>query len=261
MRLGLRGSDYSCEVMDLQIKVVKDYGEMSKVAADLVECFMRNHPAAVLGLATGSTPIGLYEELVQRHRAGLDFSRVITFNLDEYYGLANNHPASYHYYMQEHLFQHINVSPENIHIPNGANADAAEECRSYEAKIVSADGIDLQILGIGGNGHIGFNEPGSSFGGTAGLVNLAPAPIEANSRVFDKQEDVPKQALSMGIKSIMNCRKIVLLANGENKAEAIARAVEGPITEALPASVLQLHPDCTFVLDEGAAKKLTPPSR
>lgn len=240
----------------MQIKIVKDYGEMSKVAADLVESVLLSRPNLVLGLATGSTPIGLYEELVKRHKAGLDFSKVTTFNLDEYYGLSHDHPASYHYYMAKHLFEHINIDPTNTHIPDGAKADAAEECQSYEAKIKAAGGIDLQVLGIGTNGHIGFNEPGAPFGGTASLVELAEETIKANSRFFERQEDVPRQALSMGIKSIMQCSQIVLLANGANKADAIKKAVEGPVTEALPASVLQLHPNCTFILDEAAAAKL-----
>jgi len=244
-------------VIDLQIKIARDYQEMSKLAADIIADFIKAKPSGVLGLATGSTPLGLYEELVERHQEGLDFSKVTTFNLDEYYGLHAEHPASYHYYMHEHLFKHLNVPKERINIPDGANTDAASECRSYEDKITAAGGIDLQILGIGTNGHIGFNEPGAPFGGTTSLVNLALATIEANSRFFDKPEDVPRQAISMGIKSIMNSRKIVLLANGESKADAIARAVEGPVTEGLPASVLQLHPDCTFILDQQAAKKLT----
>ncbi len=230
---------------------------MSRMAADMLVELVERKPNAVLGLATGSTPIGLYEELVQRHRQGQGFTQVVTFNLDEYYGLAADHPASYHYYMKEHLFSHLNIPVQNINIPDGTAIDAAEECRAYEAKIAKAGGIDLQILGIGTNGHIGFNEPGTPFGSTTGLVNLAPATIEANSRFFERSEDVPRQAISMGIRSIMKCRKIILLANGESKANAIAAAVEGPVTESLPASVLQLHPDCTFILDEAAASKLT----
>lgn len=243
--------------MSLQIKIAKDYAEMSKLAADMIIELLEKKPSANLGLATGSTPIGLYEELVRRHQAGHDLSQVTTFNLDEYYNLDPGHPASYHHYMNEHLFQYLDIPESKINIPNGATSDPAEECRSYEAKIAAAGGIDLQILGIGTNGHIGFNEPGTPFGGTTSLVNLAPATIEANSRFFEKKEDVPRQALSMGIRSIMNCRSIVLLANGESKADAIAAAVEGPVTEELPASVLQLHPDCTVILDPAAASKLT----
>ena len=243
-------------MIDLQVKVVKNYAEMSKLAADMVADLLKRNPTSVLGLPTGSTPIGLYEELVKRHQEGLDFSKVTTFNLDEYQGLAADHPASYHYYMEEHLFRHINVPREKINIPDGAAADAIEACRMYEEKIAGVGGIDLMILGIGTNGHIGFNEPKTPFGSTTNLVSLAPATIEANARFFEREEDVPQRALSMGIKSIMNCHKIVLLANGEAKAKAIAAAIQGPVTEALPASVLQLHPDCTFIVDEAAAGDL-----
>jgi len=241
----------------LQVKIAKDYAEMSRLAADMVAQLLENKPDAVLGLATGSTPIGLYEELVRRHKAGLDFSRVTTFNLDEYYGLDRDHPASYNYFMWEHLFSKINISKDRINIPNGAAPDPEEECRRYEAKIAAAGGIDLQVLGIGHNAHIGFNEPGTPFGSTTSLVQLTPSTIKANARFFEKEEDVPRQAISMGIKSIMQSRSIILLANGEGKAEAVAAAIEGPVTEKVPASVLQLHPNCTFILDEAAASKLT----
>ena len=240
----------------MQVKVVKNYAEMSKRAADMVADLLEREPSSVLGLPTGSTPIGLYEELVRRHKEGLDFSQVTTFNLDEYHGLAADHPASYHYYMEKHLFGHINISRDKINIPTGVAADPVEVCRRYEGKIAQVGGIDLMILGIGTNGHIGFNEPGTPFGSTTDLVDLAPATIEANSRFFEREADVPRKALSMGIRSIMNCRRIILLANGEAKAEAIAGAIQGPVTEALPASVLQLHPDCTFIVDEGAARDL-----
>ncbi|HHV94668.1 MAG TPA: glucosamine-6-phosphate deaminase [Firmicutes bacterium] len=241
----------------MQVKIAKDYAEMSRLAADMVAQLLENKPDAVLGLATGSTPIGLYEELVRRHKAGLDFSRVTTFNLDEYYGLDRDHPASYNYFMWEHLFSKINISKDRINIPNGAAPDPEEECRRYEAKIAAAGGIDLQVLGIGHNAHIGFNEPGTPFGSTTSLVQLTPSTIKANARFFEKEEDVPRQAISMGIKSIMQSRSIILLANGEGKAEAVAAAIEGPVTEKVPASVLQLHPNCTFILDEAAASKLT----
>ncbi|NLY30540.1 MAG: glucosamine-6-phosphate deaminase [Firmicutes bacterium] len=241
----------------MQIKIAKDYAEMSRLAADMVSRLVESKPNAVLGLATGSTPLGLYEELVKRHRAGLDFSQVTTFNLDEYYGLDGDHPASYNYYMWEQLFSKINIAKERVNIPNGAAADPEEECRRYEARIAAAGGIDLQILGIGHNAHIGFNEPGTPFGTTTSLVKLAPATIKANARFFEREEDVPREAISMGIKSIMQSRSIVLLANGEGKADAVAAAIQGPVTEEVPASVLQLHPDCTFILDEAAARKLT----
>lgn len=242
----------------MKVKIVEDYAEMSRDAAEVVAAMVRQKPNAILGLATGSTPLGMYQKLVQLHREeGLDFSRVITFNLDEYYGLAPDHPASYHYYMWENLFRHINIRPENIHIPDGTAADVEKECKNYEARIRKAGYIDLQVLGIGANGHIGFNEPGTDFGSETHLIELTETTIQANARFFASEKDVPRQALSMGIKSIMRSRHILLLASGEAKAEAVAAAVEGPVTQMVPASILQLHPDVTFIVDQAAAQYLT----
>ncbi|NLK08017.1 MAG: glucosamine-6-phosphate deaminase [Firmicutes bacterium] len=240
----------------MRVKIVKDYKAISEAAADVVEAALKGKPDLVLGLATGSTPLGMYEELIKRHQGGMDFSKATTFNLDEYFGLSSDHQASYHYYMEEQLFRHINIDPANTYIPNGINPDPMEECKNYETQMKTAGGIDLQILGIGTNGHIGFNEPGAPFGGTTSLVDLAQETVNANARFFQKLDEVPRQAISMGIKSIMNCAEIVLLANGAHKADAVSQALLGPVTEKLPASVLQLHPNCLFIIDEAAAAKL-----
>jgi glucosamine-6-phosphate deaminase len=200
--------------------------------------------------------LGTYRKLVEMAKDGLDFSQVTTFNLDEYVGLAGDHPQSYRYYMEQNLFSGVNIPREKTFIPNGTAADLAAECAAYEEKIKGAGGIDLQLLGIGSNAHIGFNEPGSEFGSTTRLVDLAESTIEDNSRFFASREEVPTQAISMGIKSIMQAKQIVLMANGENKADAIWATVLGPVTSDVPASVLQLHPFVTLVLDEAAASKL-----
>jgi glucosamine-6-phosphate deaminase len=224
--------------------------------AKIVQAQIAVKPDSVLGLATGSTPLGTYRKLVEMAKDGLDFSQVTTFNLDEYVGLAGDHPQSYRYYMEQNLFSGVNIPREKTFIPNGTAADLAAECAAYEEKIKGAGGIDLQLLGIGSNAHIGFNEPGSEFGSTTRLVDLAESTIEDNSRFFASREEVPTQAISMGIKSIMQAKQIVLMANGENKADAIWATVLGPVTSDVPASVLQLHPFVTLVLDEAAASKL-----
>ncbi|MGI6149044.1 MAG: glucosamine-6-phosphate deaminase [Firmicutes bacterium] len=240
----------------MQVLVTKDYAAMSRAAADIFKEHLKNHPQTVLGLATGSTPLGMYEWLIKYHQDGLDFSQVTTFNLDEYIGLAGDHPASYRYFMEEHLFGHVNVPKERIFIPNGMAEDPEAECRAYDELIRKLGGIDLQVLGIGVNGHIGFNEPGTPFEATTHVAELTASTREANARFFASIDEVPTHAISMGIKSIMHARRIVLLANGEHKAEAVAAAVKGPVTPDLPASVLQLHPDVTFVVDEAAGRLL-----
>ena len=241
----------------MELVIVDSYREMSLLVADKITALVRRKPTAVLGLATGSTPLGLYEELVRRHREeGLDFSQVTTFNLDEYWGLAADHPASYHYFMQQNLFAHINVRPEAIHIPSGVAANIEEECARYEAAIRQAGGIDLQILGIGRNGHIGFNEPGTPFDSRTHIVDLAEDTRRANARFFNSIDEVPRHAVTMGIATIVEAREILLLASGAEKAWAVAQTLEGEVTPAVPASVLQKHPRAIVVADRVAAAQV-----
>jgi glucosamine-6-phosphate deaminase len=230
----------------------------SVLAARMVARLVRSKPAAVLGLATGSTPLALYRELIRMHREeGLDFSRVTTFNLDEYVGLGAGHPASYHHFMRENLFSAINVLPENTHIPDGRAADVRLECERYEEKIRSAGGIDLQVLGIGSDGHIGFNEPISSLASRTRIKTLTPRTRADNARFFNSAEEVPHHVVTMGIGTIMEAREVVLLGFGASKAEALALAVEGPLSAQVPASVLQLHPNAHVLMDEPAAGRLS----
>jgi len=237
--------------------VIKDsYQEMSQEAARIVVCQVLGKPNSVLGLPTGETPIGMYELLVKMYELGLiDFSRVVTFNLDEFYRLPPDHPQSYYRYMRERFFDHINIQPGNTYLLDGMAKDIDAECRRYEDAIARHGGIDLQVLGIGINGHIGFNEPGADWGITVGLVSLSEETRRREARHF-QDFPVPTQALTMGIKTIMHARKIILLAAGEEKAVATKKAIDGPITEALPASVLQLHPAVTVILDKAAASRL-----
>ena len=232
---------------------VKDSEDMGKAAADEFEAVIQAKPSCVIGLATGSTPIPLYRELILRERSGrIDFSRVRSVNLDEYKGLDQSNDQSYFYFMAEHLFDKVNIDFQNVNIPNGMETDADKECARYEAKIKALGGVDLQLLGIGHNGHIGFNEPNGQFDRTTHCVNLTQSTIEANKRFFASEEDVPRQAYTMGIKTIMQANKILMVASGEDKAEIVKRAFFGPITPEVPASVLQLHNDVTLVGDEAA---------
>lgn len=241
----------------MRILVCEDYEEMSKKAAQIILSQITLKPNSVLGLATGSTPIGMYRNLVEMYENGLvDFSDVITFNLDEYYKLPINNNQSYHYFMQENLFSKININSKNIHIPNGMADDIESECSNYEEAIKDAGGIDIQVLGIGRNAHIGFNEPTISFEKGTHLVDLTPSTIEANARFFDCIEEVPKKAITMGTGSIFKSRKIMLLAYGEDKAEAIYNTIHGKITPEIPASILQFHGDIVIILDKKAASKL-----
>jgi glucosamine-6-phosphate deaminase len=237
----------------------RDNDEISRQAAQLIASAVRKKPALTLGLATGGTMTGVYSHLVQLHKAGsLDLSRVATFNLDEYLGLSVTHPQSFHHFMQEHFFAHVNVDPRNIHIPDGTIRGHYDEyCASYEAAIRKAGGIDLQILGIGRNGHIGFNEPTSSIGSRTRLKVLSQETIDDNSKFFAPGEESPRCAITMGIGTIMEAQKIILLATGTAKAAAVAKSIEGPIASAVSASALQLHPDVTFIVDEQAASELT----
>lgn len=240
----------------MDLKVFEGYAQLSAAAAQMVAEQIRKKPEAVLGFATGATPIGLYRELVRMHREeGLSFARVTTFNLDEYYGLGPNDPRSYRRFMQDHLFGHIDLDPVRIHLPDGLAPDVEAECERYERAIEEAGGIDLQILGIGRNGHIGFNEPGTSLGTTTQVVDLTDETVAVNSRLA--QAELPQRAISMGIKSIMRSRMIVLLASGPEKAQIVAEALEGPVTQDIPASILQLHPNLTVMLDRTAASCLS----
>ena len=242
----------------MKIIVAKDYEEMSRKAGNLFasQLILKNN--AVIGLATGSSPVGMYRELIQTYQAGdIDFDEVVSFNLDEYIGLTPDNEQSYYYFMRKNLFDHINIRPENIHIPSGIAVNMTIAAQGYDKMIEEAGGIDIQVLGIGNNGHIGFNEPDVKFEARTHIVELEPETIEANSRFFDSIDQVPTQAISMGIKNIMQSRKIVLIASGEGKAKVVQAMIEGPITPELPASVLQLHPDVTIILDEAAASLLT----
>lgn len=211
----------------------------------------------MLGLATGSTPVQLYREMIKWHKEqGLDFSKVTTFNLDEYVGLAADHHASYHRFMKENLFDEINVPAESIHIPNGLPDNLAEHCAAYEQAMVEAGGIDLQVLGIGSDGHLGFNEPTSSFASRTRIKTLDQQTVEDNQRFFKEGEDVPRHVITMGLGSIMDARTCLMLAFGENKADAVAEMVEGPVSSMIPATILQFHHDARIILDEAAASKL-----
>ena len=237
----------------MQIYVTKDYQEMSETAADILAGVVEEKPGCVLGLATGSTPEGLYAELVRRHQEeGLDFSRVATFNLDEYRGLPADHEQSYRYFMQKHLFDHVNVRPENTHVPNGANPDAEAACDAYEASILLAGGVDIQLLGLGHNGHIGFNEPADEFTKETNCVDLTESTINANSRLFNSKDEVPRQAYTMGIGTIMAAKQILLIVSGKDKAQIVHDVCYGPVTPHVPASILQFHPNAIAVIDEDA---------
>ena len=220
-------------------------------------CTGDHEPNCVLGLATGSTPIGTYDQLVEWYNKGdLDFSEVTTVNLDEYKGLPRTNDQSYYYFMHQHLFDRVNIDPERTNVPNGMEPDAEKECGRYEELIRSLGGVDLQLLGLGHNGHIGFNEPGEAFEKETHCVDLTESTIEANKRFFASADDVPKQAYTMGIKTIMQAKKILIVVNGENKADIVERAFFGPVTPEVPASILQLHNDVTLVGDEEALAKI-----
>ena len=242
----------------MKIIHAKDYQDMSRKAANIISAQVIMKPNCVLGLATGGTPVGTYAQLVDWYNKGdLDFSEVTTVNLDEYRGLPKEHPQSYWYFMNENLFSKVNIDPAKTNLPDGTNLDTAAECARYNGIIHKLGGIDLQLLGIGPNGHIGFNEPGQAFELETHCIDLATTTIEANKRFFDGNEAlVPKQAYTMGIKTIMQARKVLVVANGKAKAQAVKDAVTGPVTPACPGSILQLHPDCILVADEEALSLL-----
>jgi len=241
----------------MRIIVTNNYQEMSREAACIVARQILAKEDSILGFPTGDTPMGMYEELVCMYNQGLiDFSKVITFNLDEYYGLPRDHPGSYHRYMREKLFDHVDIQEGNIHIPDGVAKDIEEQCKRYEEEIYRYGGIDLQILGIGHNGHIGFNEPGSDWGMITGLVKLSEETKRGAARHFKDPAEVPTQGITMGIKTIMKARKILLLASGKRKEKATTKALQGPVTKKIPASILQLHPMITVIVDKEAGKSV-----
>ena len=240
----------------MEIIIKSDYSEISSECAMIVANQIKAKSDTVLGLATGSTPLGLYNELIRLHlNEGLDFSNVATFNLDEYVGLSNDHPQSYNVFMRDNLFSKINIKKENIHIPNG-NAPHEKECERYESLLKSSGGIDLQILGFGSDGHIAINEPSSSLGSRTRLKTLTQETVEDNSRFFDNISDVPRFAITMGVGTIMEAKRILLMASGASKSIPITMAIEGPISSMCSASAIQMHPKTMVIIDENAAKDL-----
>ena len=241
----------------MRIYRAADYKGMSRRAANIISAHVILKPDCVLGLATGSTPVGAYQQLVEWYNKGdLSFAETRTVNLDEYVGLSPHHEQSYRYFMQSNLFDHIDIKPENTNVPNGLAFDAEAECKRYDRVIRDLGGIDLQLLGLGHNGHIAFNEPGDGFEQETHTVRLTESTIEANKRFFASADEVPRRAFTMGIKSIMQARSILLVVNGEAKADILCRALTGPVTPEVPASVLQLHPSVTVVGDAAALSKL-----
>ena len=235
----------------------EDYKAMSRIAANIISAQIIMKPDCVLGLATGSSPEGTYAQLVEWYKKGdLDFSQVTSVNLDEYRGLSGDNDQSYRYFMNTHLFDHVNIDKSRTFVPNGLEPDSEKACREYDAVVEATGGVDLQLRGIGHNGHIGFNEPAKEFCKNTQCVDLTESTIEANKRFFEKEEDVPRQAYTMGIGTIMRAKKILLVASGEGKADIIAKAFTGPITPEVPASILQLHNDVTVVCDKAAMSKI-----
>ncbi|MCL2683710.1 MAG: glucosamine-6-phosphate deaminase [Synergistaceae bacterium] len=234
----------------MRVYRAKDYDDMSRKAANILSAQVILKPNCVLGLATGSTPLGIYKQLIDWYRKGdIDFSEVTTVNLDEYAGLGKDDVNSYHYFMKQNFWDHVNISPERTHIPDGTASNAEIECLNYDRMISMIGGIDIQLLGMGHNGHIGFNEPGTAFDTDTHLVELSEMTIEANKRFFEREENVPRSALTMGIRSIMHSRRILVIASGAHKSEILKKAFFGPVTPSVPASVLQLHNDVTLVGD------------
>lgn len=241
----------------MKIIQVNDYREASRKAADIISSEIILNNECVLGLATGSTPLGLYKELIDDYRRGtISFKNIVSFNLDEYVGLGIEDKNSYKYYMKENFFKYIDIHSDNTYIPDGKAKNLEVECQEYEKKIVEKGGIDVQILGIGRNGHIGFNEPRDVFLCETHIVKLDEKTIEDNSRFFERKENVPKEAISMGIKTIMRSKKILLIACGEEKADAICKTINGKVDPNIPASVLKLHKDVTVIVDKAAARYL-----
>lgn len=235
----------------------KDYDEMSRKAAKVIAAQVTLKPNCVLGLATGSSPLGTYKNLIEEYEKGdLDFSQVSSVNLDEYKGLAPDNDQSYRYFMKHNFFDHVNIDQSRTYVPNGLEADSEKACKAHDDIICELGGIDLQLLGLGLNGHIGFNEPAADFPTGTHCVDLTESTIQANSRFFASADEVPTQAYTMGIQSIMMAKRIVIIVSGEQKAEIVAKAFAGPVTPEVPASILQMHPDVTLVTDEAAASLL-----
>ncbi|QDX91229.1 glucosamine-6-phosphate deaminase [Brevibacillus laterosporus] len=241
----------------MRVIVSENYQELSKKAAEIMAEQLKQKPTSVLGLATGSTPIGMYKELISMYQAGnIDFSKISTFNLDEYVGLTADHDQSYSYFMWDNLFSHVDIKKEQTNIPSGMFSDAKVECTRYEKAMKEAGGIDIQILGIGHNGHIGFNEPDQAFTLSTHVVELAPETIEANARFFNNKSEVPKQAVTMGIGGIMKARHVLLIVNDKSKAEAVRHLFTGTVDPQVPVSILQLHPNLTLLVDRATADLL-----
>ena len=241
----------------MRIIRTKDYEMMSRKAAAVIAAQIVNKPDCVLGLATGSTPIGTYKRLIEMYNMGdIDFEEVKTANLDEYRGLTRDNDQSYYYFMFDNLFKSVNIDIDNTNIPDGTEPDAEKECARYEKVIADLGGVDLQLLGLGHNGHIGFNEPADHFVKTTQCVDLQESTIEANKRFFENKDMVPRQAYTMGIGTIMSAKKILLIVSGEDKADILAKVIEGPVTPVVPASILQMHQDVTVIADEAALSKL-----
>lgn len=238
----------------MKIIVKKNYEDMSKAAAEFMAAVMKEKNDCVLGLATGGTPVGMYKDLINMYNEGkVDFSKVTCINLDEYIGLNGEHSQSYRYFMNKNLFDHVNVDKSRTFVPNGMAEDIEKECKAYDERIENIGGIDIQLLGIGPNGHIGFNEPNEYLTTATHLTSLKESTIEANARFFDNEDEVPRQAITMGLGGIMKAKKILLIASGKNKAEVLAALSSGKITTKIPATLLQVHPDVTVIVDEDAA--------
>ena len=241
----------------MQVYVAESYADMSRKAANILSAQVILKPDTVMGLATGSSPVGTYQQLIEWYKKGdLDFAQVRTVNLDEYAGLAPEHSQSYRRFMQENFFDHINIPRENTHVPNGLAPDLEAECRRYNQVIQRLGGIDIQLLGMGHNGHIGFNEPGQAFELETHVVDLTDNTIEANARFFASRDEVPRQAITMGIKSIMQAQRIVMVVSGADKADMVRAAFAGPVVPQVPASILQMHPNFILVGDKAALSKL-----
>jgi len=241
----------------MRIYQTKNYNDMCRKAAAVIFSQMILKPDSVLGLATGSSPIGVYQRLIEQYNKGdLDFSMVKSINLDEYKGLSCEHDQSYYYFMNENLFKHVNINPDNVNIPNGMVKNNDQECARYNEVIRRLGGVDLQLLGLGHNGHIGFNEPDEAFALETHCVKLAKSTIDANARLFDNPDDVPRYAYTMGIKSIMQAKRVLVIVSGEGKADILKKVLTGPVTPHVPASILQMHNDVTVIGDEAAFSKI-----